>query len=93
MPTEAGSIREPHDFWSGLIFGVAAVAAVVLGRESSMGMATKMGPGYFPTVLGVLLALIGLALIVRAFLVRGQRITGFACGHSCWSWGPRCCSA
>jgi hypothetical protein len=78
MPTDASPIREPRDFWSGLIFGAAGVAAVVLGRESSLGTATKMGPGYFPTVLGALLALIGLALVVRAFLVRGQRITGFA---------------
>jgi len=78
MRTEAGPIREPRDFWSGLIFGVAGVTAVVVGRESSLGTATKMGPGYFPTVLGVLLTLIGLALIVRAFLLRGGRIAGLA---------------
>jgi hypothetical protein len=78
MPTEGGPIRAPRDFWSGLIFGAGGVGAVVLGRESSMGTATKMGPGYFPTMLGMLLALIGLALVVRAFLVRGERIARVA---------------
>jgi hypothetical protein len=72
------AIRNPRDFWSGLIFGAAGVAAVVLGRESPMGTATKMGPGYFPTVLGMLLGLVGLALVVRAFLTRGDPIRGFA---------------
>ena len=71
-------IRNPRDFWSGLIFGATGVAAVILGRESAMGTATKMGPGYFPTVLGMLLGLVGLALVVRAFRTRGEAIHGFA---------------
>jgi hypothetical protein len=71
-------IRHPRDFWSGLIFGLTGLATVYFGRESSMGTATKMGPGYFPAVLGMLLALIGLSLVVRAFLVEGERMQGFA---------------
>ena len=78
MRTEAGPIREPRDFWSGLIFGVAGVAPRSCSAARALGTATKMGPGYFPTVLGVLLALIGLALIVRAFLLRAGRIAGLA---------------
>jgi hypothetical protein len=72
------SVRGPRDLWSGVIFGTIGVAALVLGRESPMGTATKMGPGYFPTVLGVLLAGIGFALIARAFVVRGGPIGAFA---------------
>ena len=78
MRTDRLGIRDVRDFWSGVIFGGAGLAAVVFGRELSMGTATKMGPGYFPTVLGMILALIGLALVVRAFLVRGERLAGFA---------------
>ena len=74
----ATALRAPRDFWSGLIFATTGVAAVVLGRESSIGTATRMGPGYFPTVLGVLLAFIGLALVVRAFFSQGQAISAFA---------------
>ena len=74
----ATALQAPRDFWSGLIFTATGVGAVVLGRESSIGSATKMGPGYFPTVLGVLLAFVGLVLIVRAFLSRGPAIGAFA---------------
>jgi putative tricarboxylic transport membrane protein len=68
----------PRDFWSGLIFGTVGLATVFFGRESAIGTATKMGPGYFPTVLGMLLALIGLGLVVRSFLTRAEPIHGFA---------------
>jgi putative tricarboxylic transport membrane protein len=78
MRTDRLGIRDPRDFWSGVIFGGAGLAAVLFGRELSMGTATKMGPGYFPTVLGMILTLIGLALVVRACLVRGESLAGFA---------------
>ena len=72
------AIRAPKDFWPGLMFCATGAAAVVLGRESSMGTATKMGPAYFPTVLGGLLVLIGAVLVVRALVARGPRIEPFA---------------
>ena len=73
------AIRAAKDFWAGLIFCVTGAAAVVLGRESSMGTATRMGPGWFPTVLGGLLALIGAALVMRALVSRGgERVGAFA---------------
>ena len=78
MRTDRLGIRDPRDFWSGVIFGGAGLAAVLFGRDLSMGTATKMGPGYFPTVLGMILTLIGLALVVRSCLVRGEPLAGFA---------------
>lgn len=46
---------------------IVGLAAVIIGRDYPMGTAGRMGPAYFPTVLGGLLALIGLAAIVRSF--------------------------
>jgi putative tricarboxylic transport membrane protein len=43
-----------------------------------MGTASKMGPAYFPTVLGGLLALIGLISIVRSLLRPGEPLGVFA---------------
>jgi hypothetical protein len=40
-------------------------AAFFIGRDYPMGSAMRMGPGYFPTILGSLLALLGLAILVR----------------------------
>jgi hypothetical protein len=72
------AIRAPKDFWPGLMFVATGVAAVVIGRESSFGTVTKMGPAYFPTVLGGLLAVIGLALIGRAVVSPGGGVGPFA---------------
>lgn len=74
----ASPLRNPKDLWPGVIFVATGLAAVLFGREYSLGTTTKMGPGYFPAVLGVTLALIGLALVVRSFLLAGGRLGGFA---------------
>ena len=71
-------IRNPKDFWAGVIYTAIGLAAVVIGKDYGMGSATKMGPAYFPTLLGALLALIGLAAIVRSFLRAGEPIGVFA---------------
>jgi hypothetical protein len=68
------------DFWSGAIFFVAGVAFVGFGRHYPMGTAMRMGPGYFPMVLGGLLALIGLSLIVRSLLQPGPGVGRLAYG-------------
>jgi hypothetical protein len=64
-------IRNVTDLLAGLMFIGFGAAAVVLGRDYPMGSAMRMGPGYFPTILGALLALLGLAMLVRGLLSRG----------------------
>lgn len=61
-------IRKPKDFWSGIIFAVTGLAAVIIATDYPMGTAVKMGPAYFPTVLGGLLVVIGLMAIIRSLL-------------------------
>jgi hypothetical protein len=70
-------IRHPKDFWAGIIFLIFGLAAVIIGRDYTMGTAGRMGPGYFPTILGGLLALIGLAATIRSFLRPGEAIGKF----------------
>ncbi|MDQ9168839.1 tripartite tricarboxylate transporter TctB family protein [Oxalobacteraceae bacterium R-40] len=60
-------IRHSKDFWSGLIFIVAGLAAIYIAQDYSMGTAGRMGPAYFPTVLGALLAIVGLIIFGRSF--------------------------
>ncbi len=63
-------IRQPKDFWSGVMFLAFGGAACILGLDYAMGTASRMGPGYFPRVLGLLLAAFGVILVLRSF--RGQ---------------------
>jgi Tripartite tricarboxylate transporter TctB family len=67
-------IRAHSDFWSGLLFVAIGLAVVVLARNYRMGTAARMGPGYFPTLLGWLMALIGLTLSLPAFVVEGENV-------------------
>jgi len=43
-----------------------SVAAVLMARDIPFGTALRMGPGYFPTILGGVLALFGLYLVVKS---------------------------
>ena len=71
-------IRDPKDFWSGVIFVVFGLAAVIIGRDYSMGSAGRMGPAYFPTVLGGILTLIGSIGVVRSMVKSGGPVGRFA---------------
>jgi len=62
-------IRNHRDLWAGIMFFAFGATFALLSQQYQMGTAAKMGPAYFPTVLGVLLALIGLAIFAGAFAV------------------------
>lgn len=70
-------IRHPKNFWIGIIFLFFGLAAVYLGRDYEMGTAGRMGPAYFPTVLGGLLGCIGLAGVLRSLLQTGEAVGRF----------------
>ena len=67
-------IRGQQDFWSGLLFVGFGAVALVIGRDYAMGTAMRMGPGYFPMILGGLVALLGCLLMLRGVLMRGESI-------------------
>jgi putative tricarboxylic transport membrane protein len=71
-------IRSLKDFWSGLLYMFFGLAAVIIARDLDMGTALRMGPAYFPTVLGWLLAAIGAISVARGFLTRGDPLHGLA---------------
>ncbi len=72
----AAGFRNPKDFGSGLIFLIFGGLCIIMARNYPMGVVEKMGPAYFPTVLGTLLALNGVALIIRSFVRSSSGISG-----------------
>jgi hypothetical protein len=70
----AGILRA-KDFWGGLMLIATGIAVVLIARAYPFGTSLRMGPGYFPTVLGVILILFGLYLLVQA-LRGGEAIDG-----------------
>jgi putative tricarboxylic transport membrane protein len=70
-------IRSSKDFWTGLIYIFFGSSALIIARDYPMGTAIKMGPSYFPTILGGLMIVIGIISLVRSFLVTGTPIGKF----------------
>jgi hypothetical protein len=59
-------LRDNQDFWSGVLLIATGVTAVVIARNYPFGTSLRMGPGYFPTVLGSILSLFGLWFLAKA---------------------------
>jgi Tripartite tricarboxylate transporter TctB family len=61
---------ERADLWAGLMFAGFGAVALWVGADYPQGVASRIGPGYVPRLLGMLLAGIGVFLIVRAWWTR-----------------------
>ena len=70
-----GLIRHPKDFWAGVLFIAFGGFACLIALDYAMGTAGRMGPGYFPRSLGVLLAALGALLVLRSFRLRGEKLS------------------
>jgi len=67
-------IRNPKDFWAGLLFVGLGIFALILGSNYTLGTAARMGPGYFPRILGLLLILLGAIIVLNGLRGRGEGI-------------------
>lgn len=70
-------IKAPKDFWAGLMFIGFGIGFAAVAQNYSMGTAVRMGPAYFPTMLGGLLALLGLAIFIQSLVVEGPKVPQF----------------
>jgi hypothetical protein len=65
------------DFLSGMIFIIIGLVAVVTAQKNyPMGTSLKMGPGYFPTVLGYIMTAFGLYVTVRGLIKGEEKVEG-----------------
>jgi hypothetical protein len=72
-------IKHPRDFFAGLMYAAVGIGAIMVAQDYTMGTPVRMGPGYFPTLLGGFLTLIGVVSMMRSFLHAGEAIGAF-----CW---------
>ena len=61
-------IKNGKDFWAGLMFIGFGVGFMLVSFNYPMGSAVRMGPAYFPTVLGGMLTVLGAMVFFRAFV-------------------------
>ena len=70
-------IKSQEDFWAGIMFIGFGLLAVVVARDYPMGSAMRMGPGYFPTYLGIIMMVMGAIIAFRSTIVEGAKIRAF----------------
>jgi hypothetical protein len=75
-------IKSQKDFFAGLMFMTVGVAFAWGATNYTIGEGARMGPGYFPLMLGILLAVVGVAVIFEALVVETE--DGEKIGKAAW---------
>ena len=75
-------IASQKDFFSGLMFTIVGISFAVGATNFTVGTASRMGPGYFPLALGVVLTVLGLIITVVSF--RSNAPDGDPIGAIAW---------
>jgi uncharacterized membrane protein len=83
-------IRNKKDFFAGLMFVAFGVFFAGFGTQYTFGTAARMGPGYFPTVLGCILILLGIVVAVRGLSPKAEehQVDRFAWSTLLFVLGP-----
>lgn len=58
-------IHNHKDFWSGVMFAGAGLLFAGFAQQYEMGTGQRMGPAFFPTTLGILLAVLGVIVGIK----------------------------
>ena len=77
-------IKSQADFYSGVMFTAVGGAFAIGSANYNIGDGARMGPGYFPLMLGVLLAFMGVVIMFEALVV--ETVDGEKIGK--WAWKP-----
>lgn len=78
------NIKSQKDFFSGLMFMTVGVAFAWGATNYNVGTGARMGPGYFPLLLGILMAILGAAIVLESMVVETE--DGEKIGK--WAWKP-----
>ena len=76
------NIKSQKDFFSGVMFCVVGGAFAFGATKYSIGQGARMGPGYFPLLLGVILAILGAIILFKSLVVETEN--GDKIGKLAW---------
>ena len=65
-------ITDKKDFAAGVMYIALGAFFALWAGYYPMGTAVRMGPAYFPTILGWILAALGVILLLRSFVLHGD---------------------
>ena len=67
-------VKSPQDFGVAIVFMVIGLAGLYFGMDLTFGTAARMGPGYFPMLLSLLILALGVGLGLNSVAVDGPPI-------------------
>ena len=65
-------IKSKKDFNAGLMFIAFGLIFALVAKNYPMGSAVRMGPAYFPTILGWLLVFLGVIVFIQSFITEDE---------------------
>ena len=68
--------RTNKDLWAGLMYIVTGAAGMWIARDYPFGSALRMGPGYFPSVLGGIMVAMGIYVLALGLRKNHEKIQG-----------------
>lgn len=77
-------IKSQRDFWAGMLYVIVGGGFAIGATNYTIGDAARMGPGYFPLMVGILMAVLGAIIVVRSLVI--QTPDGDPIGK--WAWKP-----
>ena len=78
------AIKSQKDFFSGLLFTAVGATFAVGASSYSIGNGARMGPGYFPLILGVCMAILGAIITFKSLVVESADGAGDKIGAFAW---------
>ena len=67
-------VKSPQDIGAGVVFMLIGIAGLYFGSELAFGTAARMGPGYFPTLLSMLIIAVGVVVAFRGMTIPGPPV-------------------
>ena len=77
-------IKSQKDFFGGLLYVVIGGGFAIGSTNYTIGDSARMGPGYFPLLVGILLAILGAVIMFKSLVV--ETPDGDPIGK--WAWKP-----
>ncbi len=77
-------IKNEPDFYSGIMFMATGIAFAWGATNYNIGGAGRMGPGYFPFMLGILMTLVGAGVTFNALSIKTSNEEKIGK----WAWRP-----
>jgi formate hydrogenlyase subunit 3/multisubunit Na+/H+ antiporter MnhD subunit len=81
------NLSNPKDFWSGVMFLAIGLGFAFIARTYTLGTANRMGPGFFPFYLGLIMAGLGVVILFNSLRSKGEAVEKFHWQPILWVLG------